>query len=61
LKASKAFKRLAGEAEDAAKDDEEWDADDLAKEARLAKQLKQGKITKAEYQKHLFGDDEFTL
>ena len=37
--------------------DEAWDEDDLATEARLAKKLKQGKISKAEYDKHLLGDD----
>ena len=30
-----------------------WDVDDLANEARMAKKLKQGKITKEEYDKHL--------
>ena len=39
--------------------DEDWDLDDLAKEARLAKKLKQGKITKAEYQKHLLEGLDF--
>ena len=37
-------------------DEEEWDVDDLASEARLAKKLKQGKITKAQYDQHLMQD-----
>ena len=71
-KAGKAFKRTqaaagggssgggaGGEGGGGASDDEEWDLDDLAKEARLAKKLKQGKITKAEYQKHLLEGLDF--
>lgn len=39
---------------------ESWDVDDLAKEARLAKKLRQGKITKEEYEAELDGDgDDF--
>jgi hypothetical protein len=34
----------------------EWDADDLAKEARLAKKLKMGRITQEEYDAEMDGD-----
>lgn len=36
----------------------EWDADDLAREASLARKLRQGKITKADYEAALADDDD---
>ena len=37
----------------AAAAEDEWEPDDLAAEAKMAKRLKQGKITQAEYDAHL--------
>ena len=53
-RAKKAKRRAAKvDAAMAASADDEWAPDDLANEARMAKRLKQGKITRAEYDAHL--------
>eukprot|EP00050_Salpingoeca_kvevrii_P001960 m.184068 g.184068 ORF g.184068 m.184068 type:complete len:609 (-) comp10499_c1_seq1:65-1891(-) len=57
-KARKAFKRKAHEMAEA--EEADWDIDELAKEARLLKKLRSGKITKKDYEAQLAqSDDEF--
>ena len=41
----------------AAEDDESWDQDELAADARLVKRLKQGKITKEEFAAAVMGTE----
>jgi len=53
-RAKKAYDKKVKETN--APDEDEWDVDDLASEARMAKKLKQGKITKAAYEQHLMQD-----